>query len=317
MGTPDFAVPSLDALVQAGHDVCAVVTNPDRRSGRGRQKKAPPVKVAAQRLSIEAILQPPKLRGRELAQQLRAFEADFFVVAAYGNLLAPRYLEIPKIAPVNVHASLLPRYRGSAPIHWCIVRGESQSGVCIMKMERGMDTGGVYHRGAVEIRPEDTVGSLHDRLAPLGARLLVEALPGIADGSREAAPQDHALATHAPMLSKADGAISFDEPARVVHNRIRGMTPWPGAFCLLEDRLVTIKEATLVDASTPSGQPPGRVLEVREELIVVACAVGAVGLKRLQPSSRPAQDAKSFCNGYHVVEGSVFTADPRANERKD
>jgi methionyl-tRNA formyltransferase len=317
MGTPDFAVPSLQALIDHGYDVRAVVTNPDRPSGRGLQTAAPAVKVAAQRLGVPLILQPPTLRGPETFDALTALAPDLLVVAAYGRILGPRYLNLARVAPVNVHASLLPRYRGAAPIQWCIVRGEAESGVCIMHMEAGMDTGGVYHRGATPITLDDTAGSLHDRLSPLGARLLIEALPLILAG-QQPTPQDDALATAAPMLQKLDGALRFDEPARRVHDRARGVTPWPGAACVFRDKpLKVLQTRWLDDDPLPPNTPPGAILDASAAGLTIACQPGRLLIQTLQPAGRPPLKAADFVNGYRIQPSDTLCADLAASQRND
>lgn len=315
MGTPDFAVPSLRVLVEGGYDVRAVVTNPDRPAGRGHQVAHTPVKAAALSLGIPNIFQPETLRGPETYDALRALSPDLLVVAAYGRILGPRYLGLPRVAPVNVHASLLPRYRGAAPIQWCIVRGEPEAGVCIMRMEQGMDTGGVYHRGSVPITPSDTAGTLHDKLSPLGARLLIEALPPILAG-QQPTPQIDADATHAPMLNKTDGALTFQEPAHHVHDRARGMTPWPGASCVFRDKPLKILETRWIDDEPPSASP-GRILSISPEGFEVACAPGRLYVSALQVAGRPVQRAADFANGYRVRVGELLEPDPNISARRD
>jgi methionyl-tRNA formyltransferase len=317
MGTPDFAVPSLQALIDHGYDVRAVVTNPDRPAGRGLQTSPPAIKQAAARLGVPLILQPDTLRGPDTYDALRALAPDLLVVAAYGRILGPRYLNLPRVAPVNVHASLLPRYRGAAPIQWSIIRGEAESGVCIMRMEAGMDTGAVYHRGATPISLDDTAGALHDRLAPLGARLLTEALPAILAG-QQPTPQDDALATYAPMLHKPDGALRFDEPARRVHDRARGVTPWPGAACAFRGKpLKVFASRWLDDDPLPPNTPPGAILDASAAGLTIACQPGRLLIQSLQPAGRAAMKAADFINGYRLQPSDALDPDPTAAARRD
>lgn len=315
MGTPDFAVASLNALVREGYEIRAVVTNPDRRAGRGRKLSPPAVKIAALEHNLN-VLQPPTLRDREVYQQIRDLEPDFFVVAAYGSILGPRYLDIPTIAPVNVHASLLPRLRGSAPIHWAIVRGHKESGVSIMRMELGMDTGGVYLDSALPIAPDETAGTLHDKLASLGASLLTEALPGIASGALTARPQDDESATYAPMLTRADGALRFDEQARRVLDRIRGMHPWPGTFCRFRGKRMKIHRASL-GKDTPSAQAPGTLIQCDENGFTVQCLDGtSVVLHEVQLEGKSRSAAKDVLHGYQVSVGEQLEPDDAIHERR-
>ena len=226
MGSPDFAVPTLEAL----HGACkvlAVVTQPDRPRGRGRALAQPPVKVAALELGLP-VFQPETLRRKAVRQELAALGADVFVVAAYGQILRPRMLATPAMGCINVHASLLPRLRGAAPIQWAVARGEERSGVTIMQMDAGMDTGDILLQRGFKLDPDETASSLHDRLAALGGPCLLEALEGLAAGTLKPTPQVEAEATLAPMLSKADGELDFGLPSSLVDQRVRGMDPWPG-----------------------------------------------------------------------------------------
>lgn len=303
MGTPEFAVPCLSALIDGDYAVVGVVTQPDRGSGRGRKLTPPPVKVCALAHGIP-VLQPETLRGDEAWESIAALSPDFLVVVAYGKLLGPRYLALPRIAPINVHASLLPKFRGAAPIHWSIARGESETGVAIMKMERGMDTGPVYRMATEPIAADDTAGSLHDRLSALGARLLVETLPAIAEGLLPV-EQDHDRASLAPILKKSDGHVRFDQAAEKVSQHARGMTPWPGATCLYRDKRVKLLDVTLVSEGERRGAP-GEIVAVDERGLVVACATGAIAVDSLQLEGKSRQSAAEFGRGYDPV-GATLT----------
>src|SRR5215216_6059088 len=242
MGSPDFAVPSLRALVDAGHDVAAVVTQPDREAGRGRRLIPPAVKLAAQELSLP-VLQPPSLRRPEAAAPLAALHPDLIVVAAFGQILRRRLLDLPPKGVLNVHASLLPRWRGASPVTAAILAGDAETGVSIMLLDEGLDTGPVLATRATPIRDTDTGGSLTDRLAQIGADLLVETLPHWLDGSIAPQPQADALATYAPRLEKEAGRIDWSRPAVELWRRVRAFTPWPGAYTLHGDVTLKLLEA--------------------------------------------------------------------------
>jgi methionyl-tRNA formyltransferase len=229
MGTPDFAVPSLHLLSQKGYDVALVVTQPDRPKGRGRKLVPPPVKVKALELNLE-VTQPATLKGKEFTDQIKSIQPDFFVVIAFGHILSEKVLQLPKFGAINIHASLLPAYRGPAPIQWAIINGDSQTGITTMFMDKGMDTGNVLLTQKEPILTEDTAATLHDRLANSGADLLIRTLKGYAAHKLKPIVQDHSKATYAPLLKKQDGHINWQRPAQELEPFIRGMTPWPGAF---------------------------------------------------------------------------------------
>jgi methionyl-tRNA formyltransferase len=258
-GSPAFAVPSLQ-MAAAETRLCAVVSQPDRPAGRGQASAAPAVKLAAQALGVP-IFQPEKVRTPETLATLAAFEADIFIVVAYGRILPQALLDLPRLGPFNVHASLLPKLRGAAPIQWAIINGERETGVSIMRMEAGLDTGPVAARRALPIADHDTAGALSIKLAELGAQLLGETLPAIAGGALALTPQDEAAHTLAPLLSKADGRLDFRQPARRVSAQARGVDPWPGATALLDGEVIRLfKPIVLPPAPGASGREPGVVL---------------------------------------------------------
>ncbi|HHP7234647.1 MAG TPA: methionyl-tRNA formyltransferase [Desulfobacterales bacterium] len=307
MGTPEFAVPSLAALHRSRHEVKLVVTQPDRPSGRGRQLKAPPVKQAAQRLGYE-IIQPEKVRTDAFVETVSGYRPDFQVVVAYCHILTRRILDIPKRGSINVHASLLPKYRGAAPIHWAVINGESETGVTTMFMDEGMDTGDILLSAREPIRGEDDTGSLHDRLAELGAGLLIETLDGLADETVRPAPQDHAKATYAPMFKKDAGIIPWEKKAGQVVDWIRGMTPWPGAFTYLDDQRLKIFKATT--SAGPTTAPPGTVVEGFSEELRVATGSGAILIEEIQGASGKRMHIKDFLRGHPIPPGSRFQSEP-------
>jgi methionyl-tRNA formyltransferase len=300
MGSPEFAVPSLEAL-QAAHDVVAVVTQPDRPRGRGQHTMPPPVKVAAHELELP-VLQPPKMRRRAVRESLAELKPDLFVVAAFGRILSQRMLDTPAIGCFNVHASLLPRYRGAAPIQRAVLDGVRESGVTIMKMDAGLDTGPILLQGRIDLRPDETAGSLHDRLAPLGARLLIEAIDKWQRGEIVPRAQIDAEATMAPMLSKEDGRVDFRREAQVVDCLIRGMDPWPGAFTTFEGAPIKLFHSRVDRASAR----PGEVVAIDDRGVLVACGSDAVWIETLQPSGRRRMAAKAFAAGHALRPGSTL-----------
>ena len=253
-GTPRFALPSLQTLILRGQNPVAVITQPDRRVGRGQHVQVSPVKDIALRAGLP-ILQPEKVRAPDFLERFRALEPDLAVVAAYGQIFSRSLLDIPRLGFINVHSSLLPAYRGSAPINWAIINGERESGVTIMQVDLEMDSGPIILQQTEPIAPDDTAATLHDRLAVLGGRLLGQALDQLSGPGWQPVAQQHELATYVPMLSKTDGLIDWSQPAAAIYNRLRGMTPWPGCFTLLEGRILKIHAAVVRDASSGSAAP--------------------------------------------------------------
>jgi methionyl-tRNA formyltransferase len=302
-GSPDFAVPALVALAER-HEVVAVVTQPDRPAGRGAALHPPAVKVLASELGLP-VLQPVKLRDGVLAKELASLAPDLFVVVAYGRILPSDLLSLPRLGPWNVHASLLPKFRGAAPIQWSVIRGESETGVAIMRMEEGLDTGPVAALAREPIRADDTAGSLSSRLAPLGARLLVETLPCIADGTVELREQDHGSATLAPLLAKKDGLLDFNQSAQVVSARARGVDPWPGATVLLDGQPAKVFHPTVVE----EGQGrPGEVLGLRPQGLAIACGTGVIAFSEIQLPGRTRLPAKALLAGHSIPPGTMLAS---------
>ena len=299
-GSPAFAVPSLRA-VAADTELLAVVSQPDRPAGRGREPAAPAVKVAAAALGVP-VLQPEKLRTQDIAATLAAYAADVFVVVAYGRILPQALLDLPRLGPFNVHASLLPKLRGAAPIQWSIIRGDAQTGVSIMRMEAGLDTGPVGATRALAIADDDTAGTLSARLADVGAALLRDTLPAIAGGSLVLTPQDDAAATLAPPLAKSDGRLRFDAAAGAVSAQARGVDPWPGATALLAGEPLKLFAPRVVDAA--AGGRPGEVLGLRSEGLAVACGEGAVAFGEMQLAGRRRMPAAAVLTGRAIAPGT-------------
>jgi methionyl-tRNA formyltransferase len=297
-GSPEFAVPSLQALAGV-HDIALVLSQPDRPSGRGRALTAPPVKQTALQLGLP-VEQPTKLKDPAVAERLAALQPDAFVVVAYGRILPPALLAIPRLGPWNVHGSLLPRYRGAAPIQWSVIHGERETGVCIMRMEEGLDTGPVAACRTTPIGDDDTAGTLAARLSRMGAQLLVETLPVIAAGQIALEVQDHARATLAPMLTKDDGLLDFGQPARLVSARARGVDPWPGAFAWLDEEPVKLFAPSVI-----AGQgEPGTVLGITGSGLGIACGEGAVAFAELQLPGRKRLPAAAVLAGRPITPGT-------------
>ncbi len=297
LGTPAFAVPSLAALARA-EEVTLAVTNPDRPAGRGQAVRPPPVKVEALRLGIP-VFQPEKVRHPESVARIAALHPDLIVVVAYGQILPPSILDIPRYGCINVHASILPRYRGAAPINWAIARGETETGVTIMKMDAGMDTGPMLHVRRMPIGEDDTAETMFPKLSALGAEALTEALGKLRDGTLAETPQDGTLATYAPMLKKEHGRIDWEKPAREVRNLVRGMTPWPSAFAEHDGKTMKILSASVREGSGT----PGEILAADRDGIVVACGEGAVLLGTVQPEGGRAMSSREYAQGRRVRKG--------------
>ena len=297
MGTPEFAVPSLDALART-EEVTLVVTNPDRPSGRGRALATPPVKREALRLGIP-VFQPEKARDPESVARIAGERPEMIVVVAYGQILPPSILDIPEYGCINVHASLLPRYRGAAPINWAIARGETVTGVTIMKMDPGMDTGPMLHVREMPIGEDDTAETMFPKLSSLGAQALAEALGKLREGTLAEIPQDESRATYAPMIRKEHGRIDWGKSALVLCNLVRGMTPWPSAFTDHGGKVLKV-----LSASVREGRGrPGEILSVDRDGIVVACGEGALLLCKVQPEGGKAMSSREYAQGRRVRKG--------------
>ena len=303
MGTPDFAVPSLAALNESGHRVVAVVTQPDRPKGRGRVLTPPPVKDKAVRYGIP-VLQPETVRTDAFHRQMKELAPDLFVVVAFGQLLPPSLLAIPAIGSINVHASLLPHYRGAAPIHWAIINGDRETGVTTMMMDKGMDTGDILLTERTLIAADETTADLHDRLSTMGARLLLETLKKLRDGTLTRTPQDHDQATYAPMLKKRDGEIDWSQPAEKIERRIRGVTPWPGAFTFSEGTRLKIFKASVLKREV--SVPPGTILECFPGELHIATGKWAIAVQEIQEASGKRLSIDDFLCGCRLPDGTCL-----------
>ena len=297
MGTPDFAVPCLQRLLEDGHEVPAVFTQPDKPVGRHAVLTPPPVKQLAPSHGIP-VYQPTKMRDGTVAALLRELAPDCLVVVAYGRILPQEILDVPPRGCVNIHGSLLPRYRGAAPIQWSVIRGETVTGVTSMFMDAGMDTGDIIDTLTTPIGENETAGELFERLAPLGARLLSTTLAAIADGTVTRRPQNDAEATMAPMLEKAMGRLDLTRPAQELHNQVRGMNPWPGAFCTAGGKTLKIHETRVAAGSGA----PGTLLCA--DPVTVACGEGALQLVTVQPEGKPRMAAEAWLRGARLPQGA-------------
>ncbi len=304
-GTPEFAVESLKALINSPHKVIAVVTQPDKPKGRGKKIQPPPVKQEALKHGIP-VLQPEKIKGNtEFIEKLKKLNPDIFVVVAYGKILPEEVINIPKYKTINVHASLLPEYRGAAPIHRAIMEGKNSTGVCIMEITKELDAGDIYACKEIQITDEDDIISLHDRLAKEGAKLLVEVLDKIEKGQIHKKPQDHKKATYAKPIQKSEGKINWNRSAREIFNQIRALKVWPKAYTDFRDTQIKILEAQVID-ETQSGKAGEIVQIIKDKGIVVQTGKGKLLIKKLQfPNSKPIS-APEAVRGYHIKEGEIF-----------
>jgi methionyl-tRNA formyltransferase len=291
MGSPEFALPTLQALVK-NYLVVGIVTQPDRPAGRGRVLTPPPVKILAQKLGLP-VIQPRRLREPEAMEQLKSWKPDLIVVAAFGQILRPVVLDLPRLGCINVHASLLPRWRGAAPIQAAILHGDAETGITIIRMDPGVDTGPILSQRSLLILPEDTSRSLSVRLADLGAELLIETLPGYLDGQIMPRLQNETKVTYAPMLKKEDGKLDFNQPAENLARRVRAYNPWPGAFTDWQDGVLKILLARAVEIATAY---PGRRL-VYQGLPAIGTAQGLLVLDEVQPAGKKPMSGKVFLQG--------------------
>ncbi len=303
MGTPDFAVGTLEALVNAGHEVVLAVTQPDKPQGRKQILIAPPVKQTAEKLGIP-VYQPKRVREPEALALLRSYEPELIVVAAFGQILPKELLDMPQYGCINVHASLLPKYRGAAPIQWAILNGDAVTGVTIMRMDVGLDTGDMIAKAEVAITPQDTGGSLFDRLAETGAKLCVETIPSIVDGTAVYTPQDEQAATKVGQISKKDGLIDFTRSAAAIECQIRGLNPWPSAYTSLAGKTLKIWSAQVSDRQTEA--QPGTVVLVEKDRFGVQTGEGVLICTEVQLEGKKRMSAADFLRGNALTTGSRF-----------
>lgn len=302
MGTPEFAVPTLEKLIE-NHHVMAVVTQPDKQKGRGKKVSFPPVKESAMKHGI-SVLQPVKARDEEFIEHLEELNPDVIVVVAYGQILPERILKIPEYGCINVHGSLLPKYRGAGPIQWAVLNGEKETGITTMYMEKGLDTGDMIDKAVISLDEKETSGTLHDKLMVLGADLLIETLSKLEDGTAVRTKQIDEDSTYAPMLSKEMGRIDFTKSAAQIEQWVRGLNPWPSAYTELEGKTMKIWDADAVDYDGDGR--PGTVVEVTKKQIVVACGENALALNEIQLSGKKRMAVQAFLAGSKVETGTVL-----------
>jgi methionyl-tRNA formyltransferase len=313
MGTPEFAVPSLEALLKSDDQVIGIVTQPDRPKGRGQVLTSPPIKLIAQREGIP-FLQPAKIRVPEFLTALAGWKPDLIAVTAYGRILHSPILTLPPMGCVNVHGSLLPKYRGAAPVQWAVINGETETGITTMLMDEGMDTGAMLLQESLPIFSDDTSGTLAPRLAVLGGRLLVETIARLKAGTITPQPQNHALATLAPPLKKEDGAIDWMTSAISIANRVRGLSPWPGAYTYFGGERWMVWSATAGPAGASAG--PGTIIDVTKQSIHVATGDGVLALREIQPANSKRLTVAQYLAGHRVIVGHRFDAEPPPSVRE-
>lgn len=301
MGTPDFAVGTLKALLNSEHQVAAVVTQPDKPKGRGKALQFPPVKEVAVEADIP-VYQPRRVRDEEFIRTLQKIEADAIVVVAFGQIIPEEILNMKKYGCINVHASLLPKYRGAAPIQWAVIEGEKESGVTTMQMDAGLDTGDMLKKVVVPLDEKETGGSLFEKLSEAGAKLLAETLKGLEEGSIQPEKQGDSPTAYARMLSKDMGKIDWSQEAVHIERLIRGLNPWPSAYAKLDGKTLKIWEADVLERE--SGMAPGTVTEVGKESILVQTGKGMLAVRQLQLEGKKRMDAGAFLRGYSIKEGT-------------
>lgn len=300
MGTPDFAVGALEALIEAGHEITAVVTQPDKPKGRGKEMQMTPVKACAMKHGIE-VFQPVKIKAAEAVRELQKYEADIFVVAAFGQILSKEILEMPKYGCVNIHASLLPKYRGAAPIQWAILKGERETGVTIMQMNEGLDTGDMLSKVLVPIEDSDTGESLFEKLAAAGARLLIKTLPMIEEGTITPIPQDDSRSSYARMIKKEMGKIDWNKDAAVLERLVRGMNSWPSAYTYFKGKTLKVWEAGIEKRENTA--EPGTIVEVTKNAIKVQTGKDLLVLKQIQAEGKKRMSVEAFLLGNQLEPG--------------
>jgi methionyl-tRNA formyltransferase len=303
MGTPDFAVPCLDILVDSGYEVTAVITQPDRPKGRGQKLAPSPVKAQALKHGLK-VIQPEKIKNPDFICELTTLKPDIIIVVAFGQFLPKSLLDLPTLGCINVHASLLPSYRGAAPIHWAVINGEKATGVTTMYMDVGMDTGDMIQTSEIPIRANDTTGEIHDKLSTLGAQVLKESVELIVKGCAPRIPQPQALATYAPLLTRELEMIDWSRSAEQIHNLVRGLNPWPGAYCQHNGKSLKVWE-TKVYNNHVNGQP-SLVHEITESSIMVETGKGIIELLTVQPASKRRMNAHDYACGYGITIGDFL-----------
>ena len=302
MGTPEFAVPSINMLVNEGYKVIAVVTQPDKPKGRGNKLAAPPVKEFALEHGI-TVLQPSKIKTPEFVEQIRELGPDLMVTAAYGKIISKELLDVPTLGCINVHGSLLPAYRGAAPIHWSIINGEKVTGITTMFTDVGLDTGDMLLKRELEIGPDMTAGELHDAMAVLGAEVLKETLIQLKSGTLVRKPQDDAVSSYAPIITKEVGLIDWNKPAQQVHNLVRGTNPWPGAYTFMNESKMRIWKTCVADYDNNQKHCPGEIVKSDDEGLLVKCSNGYIIIQELQFDSSKRMKVSDYLRGHKISIG--------------
>lgn len=303
MGTPDFAVGTLEELIKAGHEVVLAVSQPDKAVGRSKALKYTPVKACAVAHGIE-VYQPNRIREPEAVEYLRKYHPDIIIVEAFGQIIPKEILDIPPYGCINVHASLLPKYRGASPIQWAVIHGDKVTGVTTMRMDEGLDTGDMILKEEVAVREDETAGSLFERLSEVGAKLCVKTVEAIENGTAVYTPQDHAKATHTAKINKELGKIDWSRPAEEIECLIRGLDPWPSAYTRLEDKILKIWKANVVGET--GNASPGCIVKVAKDTIWVQTGKEILSLLEVQLEGKKRMTTEAFLNGYPVEEGTYF-----------
>lgn len=306
MGTPEFAVPTLQALLDHKYDVRAVVTQPDRPKGRGRKLAPPPIKVLAEAAGIP-VLQPTKVRTQEFIDSLTAFDPNLIVVTAYGRLLIPAVLDLPRYGCLNVHGSLLPKYRGAAPVQWAVLNGEPEAGITIMQMDAGLDTGDMLLAGAIPITPDDTSGTMAPKLASLGGELLIQALEQLTSNRLAPIRQDESQATLAPLLKKEDGIINWQQSAFKVSCQIRGLDPWPKASTTMDGGRIHLFAPSVVNESPARGTRPGTICRADKQGLLIACADDMLMIREIQAEGGKRMPIAAYLQGHPIPPDTILT----------
>lgn len=301
MGTPDFSVGPLEALIKAGHEISLVVCQPDRPKGRSKEPAPCPVKECAVAHGLK-VFQPERIKRAEAVEELKKYPADVFVVAAFGQILSQEILDMPEYGCLNIHASLLPAYRGAAPIQYAVINGDKESGVTIMQMDAGIDTGDILMQRSIEIAPDETGGSLFDKLSVLGSQLITEALEALENGGLTPVKQDASKATHVGMLSKEDGRINWFRSAEEIERLIRGTDPWPGAYTSLHSKVLKIWKAEVEDMDAP-GAAQGMITNVGKDSFLVSCGMGTLKITELQIEGKKRMSCADFLRGVKIEAG--------------
>lgn len=305
MGTPDFAVPSLEALYNKGYDICGLVTQPDKPKGRGKKLVAPPVKVAGQNMNIK-IYQPDKIKNADFINIIKTINPDMIVVVAFGQILSKDILDIPHLGCINVHASLLPKLRGAAPINWSIINGDKKTGITTMYMDEGLDTGDMIIQEEISISEEETAKTLHDRLATLGAETLIKTVELIINGKAKRIKQNDAYATYAPILTKGTGKIDWSMDAVAIKNLIRGTYPWPGAYSYYDGSMFKIYDVDIIGEKVYS-LDWGKIQEVSKDYFTVKCGKGCLRVKEIQFQNQKRMSVEAYLRGHSIAEGKILS----------